>query len=122
MEGLACPPVFPGPARALPARARGSRPRAHPWPGARARHLAALLRPGAGAALRRRRAVFALFVLVGRSQKLLKKVKSQADKADVQAPTHQENERTKLMAIVSKYDMSAADIDALIKWRHADDH
>lgn len=61
-------------------------------------------------------------MLVGRSQKLLKKVKSQADKADVQAPTHQENERTKLMAIVSKYDMSAADIDALIKWRHADDH
>lgn len=56
------------------------------------------------------------------SQKLLKKVKTQADKADVEAPTHQENERTKLMAIVSKYDMSGADIDALIKWRHADDH
>lgn len=57
-----------------------------------------------------------------RSQKLLKKVKSQADEVDVQAPAHHDNERTKLMSIVSKYDMSGADIDALIQWRHADDH
>jgi len=56
------------------------------------------------------------------SQKLLKKVKSQADEADVAAPKLLDTERSNLMHIVGKYSMSSEDIEALITWRHADDH
>lgn len=55
-------------------------------------------------------------------QKLLNKVKSQADEVDVQAPNVAKTERSKLEAIVGKYKLSPADIDAIIAWRHADDH
>jgi hypothetical protein len=56
------------------------------------------------------------------AQKLLKKVKSQADEVDVQAPKHAETERSRLEAIVGKYKMTKTDIDAIVAWRHADDH
>jgi hypothetical protein len=52
------------------------------------------------------------------SQKLLKKIKSQADHSDTAAPKHAETERTRLLHIVGKYNMSDADLDTLIKWRH----
>jgi len=52
-------------------------------------------------------------------RKLLLKVKKQADGA---APPLPDKERGALDAIVGKYKLAPADIDALIKWRHAHDH
>ena len=50
---------------------------------------------------------------------ILKKLKSQADVADHHnAAGHHVAEKSKLMDIVHKYNMSAADISALIEWKH----
>lgn len=50
---------------------------------------------------------------------LLSKMKTQADKVDtVEAKNVVSEEKTKLEAIVGKYHLTPADIDALIAWRH----
>jgi hypothetical protein len=54
-------------------------------------------------------------------RKLLTKIKGHADKDTSAAAPAASVEKQRLMAIVSKYGVSDADIEALLAWRHSHD-
>lgn len=52
-------------------------------------------------------------------RKLLSKIKAQADAADVhEAAGVDASERSALASIIGKYNVSAADVDKLMEWKH----